>query len=589
MMLSRGPGRCSSSRLTRRSIILNLCPSLGGQDDIIHRCREDSYECLSDAKFSYPILNNNCSSRSIYRRVYSTAASASLMTQQKQSNLWNNDHNIYQQQEEDAYAPSLNNITTNIRCMSSSPSISEQITSYLPPTPEVLANATIWGGTGFLLINFHTHLHLPYWAAISLTNICIRSAMLPIAINGAKTTVKFGKISPEVQYVLSNFTSSMKTLKIAGMFSQQGSFKAQQTWRGQMEVMTKSLSTLRALFKLNQVNLIDVFKSPLLQIPFFMYFASDLRRIIEGSNPTLAQELVDSSFFWITDLTEPDPWYGLPIATGALLYLNVETAIGKRSLSGETSSKSNMAMMLKDAFQTLAIFMPCFMAQQPSGVQLYLATSMVFTLIQSNAMRNDTVRKTIGLPSTNAKARSMEEGEYVKDFLSKMAERQAAKAKGGFALGEGVFILGSNISVPKIGRKRKSSIIVEKKEMTVEDMDESQIMKIKLPDHTLQSPLLVFPEMYKTTPVPFIPGLREPEFYTPHKANNEELTMPDISLDVMEAANRGELPERPVEIAPKKILRMADQKRRRGDGAIDKKKLKSKWNKKKGKRGKKRT
>ena len=518
-------------------------------------------------------------------------SSASVLTNQKQFTLWNNDHNIYQQQQQ-AYAPSHNithtnniNTTTNIRCMSSSPSISEQLTSYLPPTPEFLTNATIWGGTGFLLINFHTHLHLPYWAAISLTNICIRGAMLPIAINGAKTTVKFGKISPEVQYVLSNFTSSMKTLKIAGMFSQQGSFKAQQTWRGQMEVMTKSLSTLRALFKLNQVNLFDVFKSPLLQIPFFMYFASDLRRIIEGSNPTLAQELVDSSFFWITDLTEPDPWYGLPIATGALLYLNVETAIGKRSLSGETSSKSNMAMVLKDAFQTLAIFMPCFMAQQPSGVQLYLATSMVFTLIQSNAMRNDTVRRAIGLPSTNAKAKSMEEGEYVKDFLSKMAERQAAKAKGGFALGEGVFILGSNISVPKIGRKRKSSIIVEKKEMTVEDMDESQMMKIKLPDHTLQSPLLVFPEMYKTTPVPFIPGLREPEFYTPHKAN-DELTMPDIPLNVMEAANRGELPKRPVEIAPKKILRMADQKRRRGDGAIDTKKLKSKWNKKKGKRGK---
>ena len=50
----------------------------------------------------------------------------------------------------------------------------------------------------------------------------------------------------------------------------------------------------------------------------------DLRKIIEGSDPSLAQKLVESNFFWITDLTEPDPWYGLPIATGALLYLNVE-------------------------------------------------------------------------------------------------------------------------------------------------------------------------------------------------------------------------------------------------------------------------
>ena len=485
-------------------------------------------------------------------------------------------------------------ITTRHMSSSSSPSteytITEQLTSYLPPTPDFITNATIWGGTGLLLINFHTYLHLPYWACISLTNICIRSAMLPIAINGAKTSVKFGRISPEVQYVLTNFTGGMKTLKIQGMFSQEGSFKAHQTWRAQLEVLTKSLSTLRGLFKLNQVNLVDIFKSPILQIPFFMYFASDLRKIIEGSDPALAQQLVDSTFFWVIDLTEPDPWYGLPIATGALLYLNVETAIGKRTLSGETSSKSNMALLLKDAFQTLAIFMPCFMAQQPSGVQLYLATSMVFTLIQSNAMRNDAVRQAIGLPPTNTKPKSMVEGEYVKDFLAKMAERQAAKAKGGFALGEGVFILGSNISVPKRGKKRKSSIEVEKKELTVDDLDESQLVKIKLPDHTLQSPLLVFPEMYKTTPVPFISGLREPEFFTPHgnRSNSsqvsEKLSMPDIPLNVMEAANRGELPEKPIVMASQEVLQKS---RHKSDGPINlAKKVKSKWNKKKGKRGK---
>ena len=52
----------------------------------------------------------------------------------------------------------------------------------------------------------------------------------------------------------------------------------------------------------------------------------DLRKIIEGSDPLLAQKLVESSFLWLTDLTEPDPWYGLPIATGLLLYLNVEVS-----------------------------------------------------------------------------------------------------------------------------------------------------------------------------------------------------------------------------------------------------------------------
>ena len=539
---------------------------------------QDLYYCQDD-------YNESCVSCNIANKSYSTALS--------QISVLRYDHHSVYMSCNRYHHPSISARFISSDSTSSSTSttetITEQLTSYLPPTPDFITNATIWGGTGLLLVNFHTHLHLPYWACISLTNICIRSAMLPIAINGAKTSVKFGKISPEVQYVLSNFTSGMKTLKIANMFSQEGSFKSQQTMRGQMEVLTKSLSTLRGLFKLNKVNLIDVFKSPLLQIPFFMYFASDLRKIIEGCDPQLAQQLVDSSFFWITDLTESDPFYGLPIATGALLYLNVETAIGKRSLSGETSSKSNMAKILKDAFQTLAIFMPCFMAQQSSGVQLYLATSMVFTLIQSNAMRNDSVRHAIGRPPMGAKAKTMDEGEYVKDFLAKMAERQAAKAQGGFALGEGVFILGSNISIPQRGKKRKSSIVVEKQDMTVDDLDESQILKIKLPDHTLQSPLLVFPDMFKTTPVPFILGLREPEFYNPKKSTTDYASLKEEEqMKIMEAANRGELPEDKIEMAPKNVLRKTTASKGNSSGTIDTKKLKSKWNKKKkgGKRGK---
>ena len=312
-----------------------------------------------------------------------------------------------------------------------------------------------------------------------------------------------------------------------------------------------------------------------------MYFAADLRKIINGSDPALAQQLVESSFFWITDLTEPDPWYGLPIATGALLYLNVETAMGQKTLGGETSSKSNMAKFLKDAFQTLAIFMPCFMAQQASGIQLYLATSMVFTLLQSNAMRNDTVRQAIGLPPTNTKPKEMMEGEYVKDFLEKMAARQEAASKGGFVLGEGVMI-GMGAAMPRMGKKTKSTIVVEK----VEEMDESKMIKveIEMPSYTLKTGPVVTPEIFKVTPTPFLPGMKEPEYYTPLGTSQEQpLSMPEIPLSTMEAANRG---EKPVEIAPKEMLARRVQNKKNNSGPINVSKLKSKLHRNKGKRGK---
>jgi len=414
--------------------------------------------------------------------------------------------------------------------------------------------------------------------------------MVPIAIRGAQAQVKLSSVSPELQYLITSFTNDMKTLNAAGSLGAEGSLVKKQVLAAKPRLVRQTLSTMRGLLTMKHVNLFDIFKSPLLQIPFFVYFASDLRKIIEGSNPTLAQNLVESSFFWISDLTEPDPWYGLPIFTGLLLYMNVEIAVGKQSLGGEASSKSNMAILLKDGFQSLAIFMPCFMSQQPSGVQLYLATSMIFTLLQSRAMRNDTIRQAIGLPSIHVKPRSMSDSDIVKDFLAKMAERQAAKAKGGYVLGEGVHVTGANISVPRFGTKRRSSIVVEKDENEIVQDAPSRFVEIQMPEYTLRSPLLVQPEMFQSaTPIPFQPGFVPGVFrHSTHEKVMEAPVanvMPEIPLSVMEAANRGEKLKEPVIMAPREaLIRMQEENMSRKDRPIDAEKLKLKWNRRKGKR-----
>lgn len=93
-------------------------------------------------------------------------------------------------------------------------------------------------------------------------------------------------------------------------------------------------------------------KAPLLQLPVFWYFSVDIRKIINGADPELAQNLTEGGLLWVRDLTEPDPWYGLPILGGLLLYMNVEVALGKQILSGEATSKANVAKALKDFFQS---------------------------------------------------------------------------------------------------------------------------------------------------------------------------------------------------------------------------------------------
>jgi len=217
---------------------------------------------------------------------------------------------------------------------------------------------------------------------------------------------------------------------------------------------------LSNIYKYHKISPFAPFKSPMIQIPIFFYFASDMRRIVTGLDLQLARDLSDGGVLWFTNLTDPDPWFALPILSGVLLYGNVEYAIGKKNLSGEGVGQQKLTVMMKDFFQSLSVFMPCFMATSPSGVQIYLCTSMVFTLFQSIIIRNESFRKVVGLPSRENLPKEIPELAVGFNQL-KLLEQQAAKLRkpGDPIIGQhGVLADGWTTSF--IGRRRKSSIDV---------------------------------------------------------------------------------------------------------------------------------
>lgn len=124
--------------------------------------------------------------------------------------------------------------------------------------------------TGLLLTNFHTTLHIPYWACIVLTNIGIRSAMIPIAIHGAKTQVKLGSVSPEVQYLITSFTTDMTTLggkaaaaAAAGQGQGQQSrnnYYVNQLYKGRIVLIKATMETLRGIYRMKDINPLAIFK-----------------------------------------------------------------------------------------------------------------------------------------------------------------------------------------------------------------------------------------------------------------------------------------------------------------------------------------
>jgi len=405
------------------------------------------------------------------------------------------------------------------------------ITSLAQYIPEVAKSWTVWGGSGFLIKTFHCNGLIPYWGCMSLTNITVRTGLLPFVVNGARTSARFAKVAPEVQFLVTIFQNDLRKLK------EQKAAPSEQ-----FALMRITFQSLRGLYKLHDVNPLQVLKSPLLQMPIFWYFSVDIRKLINGGNPELAQELTENGLLWVSDLTEPDPFYGFPILAGMLLYLNVEMAVGRKSLSGEASSKSNLARILKDCFQSLACFMPCFMSNSPAGVQIYLMTSFVFTLFQGMALRHDPIRLAIGLPATDA---PMPESKFAKEFIElKELEKKAAEARGdGPVLGTGVLAPGFQTSFA--GENRPSSIIsntIENESFHAVQVESFTPVENNIDGHFI-------PSCIRAPQIPPDFGENFPKKDEKEKiAETVDRVISQTEDDIMEAANQGKRPKAPIQI-----------------------------------------
>jgi membrane protein insertase Oxa1/YidC/SpoIIIJ len=316
---------------------------------------------------------------------------------------------------------------------------------YVSMLPESLQSVSIWGASGMMLKGFN-YGGIPYWAGFLCTSVTLRALLSPLVVHAAHVSARFATVSPDVQFLLTLFQNDLKLMRERGAPSAE-----------KRTLVFTTMKTLSGIYKLYKINPFAVFLSPLLQIPCFIYISTDLRKIINGADPQLAQQLTEGGVLWFTDLTEPDPWYGLPILGGLMLYYNVEVAIGKKSLGGEVTSKSNFALYMKDFFQSLAVFMPCFMSQSPAGIQLYLIASFMFTYIQGKALRSDPFRQLFGLPLLQGED-SRPKAKYATEFMQlKKLEKEAIEARGdGEILGKGVLAPGFEASFA--GTKRTSTI-----------------------------------------------------------------------------------------------------------------------------------
>jgi len=123
------------------------------------------------------------------------------------------------------------------------------ITSVAELVPEMAKNWTVWGGSGMIIKAFHHNGLIPYWGCMSLTNVVVRTSLLPLVVNGARTSARFAKVAPEVQFLVTNFQNDLMKLK-----------EQKATPLEQFTLMRYTFQTLRGLYKLHDVNPFSVLK-----------------------------------------------------------------------------------------------------------------------------------------------------------------------------------------------------------------------------------------------------------------------------------------------------------------------------------------
>ena len=171
-----------------------------------------------------------------------------------------------------------------------------------------------------------------FGVSIIVVTILIKSALLPLTLKQDKSMKEMKKLQPELEKIKEKYANDKQMLNIKTM----------------------------ELYKEHKVNPLGGCLPLLLQLPILFALFGVLR---SGIIPT------DSSFLWMK-LSEPDPFFILPVLNGAVSFL-------QQKLIG-TSDNAQM----KNMMYVFPIMMIVISYKMPSGLQLYWLTSSLIAVIQ---------------------------------------------------------------------------------------------------------------------------------------------------------------------------------------------------------------
>lgn len=192
----------------------------------------------------------------------------------------------------------------------------------------------------YIVLRYMVRMGIPNWGwAIVIFTIIFNLALLPTRLMMTKSSLKMMRIQPKVEAIKKRYAH----------------LKMNDPKRQEMN------SEMMALYKTEGVNMYGSCLPMLLQMPFFFaYF-----RVLQN-----AVELRQSHWYWLTDLSQPDPIYILPITVIITMFL---TQYITPSPGMDPAQRRMMAIMMP-------VFFGFMLWHYPSGLALYWLTGNLMML-----------------------------------------------------------------------------------------------------------------------------------------------------------------------------------------------------------------
>jgi YidC/Oxa1 family membrane protein insertase len=198
----------------------------------------------------------------------------------------------------------------------------------------------------WLLLTMHQALGMSYGIVLIVFGILVKVVLWPLQAKAMRSSMKMQEIQPEMKRLQTKYSADPAKLN----------------------------TEMMALYKQHGVNPLGGCLPMLLPMPFLLALFVVFQYSIE---------LRGASFLWLTDLSQHDPYYIIPVVMGLSMWAT--TKVGQIGMP----PNPQMTMMV----YVMPVMMTFLFAQFPAGLNLYYAVQNIAGLPQSWMMMKERLKR----------------------------------------------------------------------------------------------------------------------------------------------------------------------------------------------------